>query len=99
MLLLLLLLMSSYLVSQSGDERANQVDRQNFEDQAENIISKCASAVKQLKENALKQIHTPQYRDHLENVFYLLEKYLEGTLYIYTVIILRMFLIIYCLII
>lgn len=68
----------SYLLSNSGDERSNQMDRQNFEDQAESIISKCGSAIKQLKENAYKQIHTSQYKEHLNNVFYLLEKYLEG---------------------
>lgn len=71
--------MFSYLLAQSsGDDRQNQIDRQNFEDQAESIITKCANAIKQLKENAFRQIHTAQYKEHLENVFYLLEKYLEG---------------------
>lgn len=72
----------SYLLTQSGD--ANQIDWQKFEDQAENIIAKCADAIRQLKENAFKQILTSQYKEHLENVFYLLEKYLRGqNLYLY----------------
>lgn len=65
-------------MGQPGNERVNQLDRQNFEDQAESIISKCGNAIKQMKENAFKQIHTSQYKEHLENVFYLLEKYLES---------------------
>lgn len=58
---------------------------QEYEDQAEDIIKKCADTTRQLKARALADTElTPQYRDHLENMFYLLDKYLKDVCKIYT---------------
>lgn len=64
------------MVSQSGDQSQN--DFQNFEDRAENIIKKCADEIRLLKETANGQIFPSQYRQNLENVFFILEKYFKG---------------------
>jgi len=50
-----------------------------YENQAEEIIRKCADTTRQLKDRAFRnQTLLPQYKDHLEIMFYLLEKYLKG---------------------
>ena len=66
----------SDLINQSVD----CIDWQSYEDQAEEIIKKCADAIRNLKEKVFTEIHTAQYKEHLENIFYLLNKYLKGFL-------------------
>ena len=63
-------------MNQSTD--INDTDWQRFEDQAENVIKKCSDAIAQLKQNAYKDILSQQYKEHLDNLLYLLEKYLKG---------------------
>ena len=56
-----------------------QYDWQAYEDQAEGIIKRTADSNRSLKERTLSNdIFTAQYREHLENIFYLLDKYLKG---------------------
>ena len=69
----------SYLINQTADS----TDWQSYEDQAEEIIKKCADAIRHLKEKAFAEIHTAQYKEHLENIFYLLDKYLKGACFIF----------------
>lgn len=67
----------SYLLNQTNDN----TNWQAYEDQAEEIIQKCAEATRTLKQKALlpKAMEmTDQYKDHLENMFYLLEQYLKS---------------------
>lgn len=65
---------SSYFLNQQTDI----TDWQAYEDQAETIIKKCADATRQLKNSAFKETIVSQYRDHLENMFFLVDKYLKG---------------------
>lgn len=46
-------------------------------------MKKCGEAIRQLKEKTLRQIFTSQHRQHVENVFYLLEKYLKEVCDVY----------------
>jgi syntaxin 18 len=62
----------------------NEADWQKFEDEAESIIRKCAETIRQLKEKTFAQHYSTQYREHLENVFYLLEKYLKDVCKFYS---------------
>ncbi len=68
----------------------NQVDGtdwQIYENQAEAIIKKCADAIRASKENAFSENGTDvvdQKMVHLENVFFLVEKYLKDVCKIYT---------------
>lgn len=71
---------NSYLLNQQTDI----TDWQAYEDQAEAIIKKCADATRQLKNNAFKETIVSQYRDHLENMFFLVDKYLKDVCKIYT---------------
>jgi hypothetical protein len=59
-------------------EEANDVDWEQFENEAETIIKKCAAQMASLKEKAFQHILTSQQRQHMENLFFLLEKYLKG---------------------
>ncbi|CAF0907517.1 unnamed protein product [Brachionus calyciflorus] len=75
-------LQPNYLIK--SNESFNDTDYQEFEDQAESIIKKCGDAIRNLKENTFKQIYAPQQKHHLENVFYLMEKYLKDVCKLYS---------------
>ena len=68
----------------------NQVDAtdwQVYENEAEAIIKKCADAIRGSKEAAFvtgSEISGGQNEMHLENVFFLVEKYLKDVCKIYT---------------
>ena len=72
----------SYLLN-DYDEQI-QYNWQAYEDQSENIIKRTADSIRSLKENHLSSktnlLFTPQYKEHLENMIYLLDKYLKGIL-------------------
>lgn len=72
----------NYLISQSND--LNETDWQKFEDEAERIIKKCADKIRQLKENTFKQRYAGQYRECLESIFQMLEKYLKDVCKFYS---------------
>jgi len=56
----------------------NDVDWQNFENQAESIIRKSSDSIRDLKEKSFSNVPNDQYREHLKNLFVLLEGYLKG---------------------
>jgi len=71
------------LLTESDD--SIQYDWQAYEDQAEGIIKRTADSNRSLKERTLSNdIFTAQYREHLENIFYLLDKYLKEVCNIYS---------------
>ena len=56
-----------------------QYDWQSYEDQVELIIKRTVDSIRNLKEKSLTSgSFTSQYREHLDNIFYLLDKYLKG---------------------
>ena len=67
----------SYLLSSQNDT-ASESDFQAFEDQAESVIKRCSDSIHALKQSTLRQEHTKQYREHVENLFRLIENYLKG---------------------
>lgn len=76
---------TSLLPSYFFNQKNETTDWKAYEDQNEDIIKKCADAIRQLKDKALDDSSAlPQYKDHLENMFYLLEKYLKDVCKIYT---------------
>lgn len=64
------------MVSDSDD--MVHYDWQAYEDQAELIIKRTVDSIRTLKEKQTNALFTPQYKEHLENMFYLLDKYLKG---------------------
>lgn len=75
----------SYLISGEDGESAMSSEWQKFEDDAESIIRKCAEMIRQLREAKLRhQKYTSQQREHLDNVFYLLDKYLKDVCKLYS---------------
>jgi len=56
----------------------NDVDWQNFENQAESIIRKSSDSIRDLKEKSFSKVPNDQYREHLKNLFVLIESYLKG---------------------
>lgn len=66
------------------NQQTENTDWQLYEDQAEEIIKKCADTTRQLKDKAFSNSLTQQFKEHLENMFYLLEKYLKDVCKIYT---------------
>ena len=62
------------------------INWQAYEDQAEQIIQKCAEATRILKTKAFSPPKTAaitdQYKEHLENMFFLLEQYLKSIKFI-----------------
>jgi syntaxin 18 len=72
----------NYLLYQNEPTCEN--DFQNFEDQAESVIKRCSDSIHTLKRNTLNQDHNKQYREHLENMFQLIESYLKDVCKIYS---------------
>lgn len=67
----------SHLLNDS-DEMV-QHDWQAYEDQAELIIRRTVDSIRSLKEKSLANATlSPQYKEHLESIFYLLNRYLKG---------------------
>ena len=62
----------------SQTESLNESDFQKFEDQAESVIKRCSDSIHLLKQKTFHQQHKKQYKDHLDNMFQLIEAYLKG---------------------
>ncbi len=78
----LIIQIKSYLISSDFN---NEADWQKFEDDAEAIIKKCADTIRNLKEATFRErVASWQVREHLENVFMLLEKYLKDVCKFYS---------------
>lgn len=62
-----------------------QHDWQAYEDQAELIIRRTVDSIRSLKEKSLANATlSPQYKEHLESIFYLLNRYLKEVCNIYS---------------
>ena len=74
----------SYLFSRNNNE-FSELDLQKFENQAENIIKRCSEAIRTFKSKTTshRSSFSVQYNQHLENMFYLMDKYLKDVLKMY----------------
>lgn len=68
----------------STNKTMSEIDRQQIDTAAENIISKCSTLISEYKQEIAKMPNSKQKKEHYDNVIESLERYLKTVSKIYT---------------